>query len=155
MDSLDRKIIDILQCNNQLPAGAIAARVGLSPSAVQRRLQRLRDSGVIESDVSTVSPEAVGRHFLAIVGVAFETEFQRTRSQFADIVREMPEVMQCWFVTGETTDVILVVSTRDQNGYNALMSRLVEQLPIKRFTTNVVLERLKSGLAVPTDSMLL
>ncbi|HSP14468.1 MAG TPA: Lrp/AsnC family transcriptional regulator [Thermoanaerobaculia bacterium] len=151
MDDLDRKILDIVQRNNQSPADAIARQIGLSASAVQRRLKRLRDSGVIEGDVSTVSPEALGRNFLAIVSIVLEAESPQIRRKFAAIAREMPEIMQCYFVTGETADFFLVITARDKDDYNAIMLRLTDRFPgIKRYTTNVVLERLKSGLSVPT-----
>jgi Lrp/AsnC family leucine-responsive transcriptional regulator len=151
MDGLDRKILDIVQRNNQLAAETIARRVGLSASAVQRRLKRLRESGIIESDVSTISPGAVGLGFLVIVSVVLDSESPAIRRQFAKLVNDdMPEVMQCYYVTGESTDLVLVVTARDMNDYNSFMSRLVDQFPrIKRFSTNVVLERLKTGLSLP------
>jgi Lrp/AsnC family transcriptional regulator, leucine-responsive regulatory protein len=150
MDDLDRKILDIVQRNNQLTAGTIARRVGLSPSAVQRRLKRLRDSKVIEHDVSTVSPEAIGRGFIVIASIILESESTQIRRQFGKIVEAMPEVMQCYYVTGETTDFFLVVTARDKNDYNSFMARLTDQFPkIKRFSTNVVLDRVKTGLSVP------
>jgi len=150
MDDLDRKILDIVQRNNLLPAETIARQVGLSPSAVQRRLNRLRDSKVIERDVSTVSPEAVGRGFVAIVSIVLDSESPQIRRQFARLIDETPEVMQCYYVTGEGTDFFLVVTARNMNDYHELMTRLTDQFPrIKRFSTNVVMERVKSGLTIP------
>ncbi len=150
MDALDRKILDIVQRDNQLPAEKIAGRVGLSASAVQRRLKRLRDSGVIEHDVSTVSPDAVGRGFLAIASVLLDSEAPPIRRQFAKLVHDLPEVMQCYYVTGESADFLLFVTARDMNDYNAFMTRLAEEFPrIKHFSTNVVLERVKTGLSLP------
>ncbi len=148
MDELDRKILAVVQRDNQLPAAAIARAVGLSASAVQRRLKRLRETKVIERDVACVSPEAVGRHFLAIVSLTIEGEAVALRRQFARLVEELPEVMQCCYVTGEW-DFFLLVSARDVVDYNALMERLVEQFPpIKRFATNVIMERTKWGVGV-------
>jgi Lrp/AsnC family leucine-responsive transcriptional regulator len=150
MDDLDRKILDIVQRNNQLSAQTIAGQVGLSSSAVQRRLNRLRDSKVIERDVSTVSPEAVGRGFVAIVNIILESESPQIRRQFARLIEQTPEVMQCYYVTGEGTDFFLVVTARDISDYNEFMTRLTDDFPkIKRFSTNIVMERVKSGLAIP------
>jgi Lrp/AsnC family leucine-responsive transcriptional regulator len=150
MDALDRKILDIVQRNNQLPAEKIAGRVALSASAVQRRLKRLRDSGVIEQDISTISPDAVGRGFLAVARVIMDSDSPRIRRQFGELMNDLPEVMQCYYVTGETADFLIFVSARDMNDYNEFMSRLGNMFPrIKRFSTNVVLERVKMGLSVP------
>jgi Lrp/AsnC family leucine-responsive transcriptional regulator len=150
MDDLDLKILDIVQRNNLLSAASIARQVGLSPSAAQRRLNQLRESKVIERDVSTVSPDAVGRGFIAIVSIALDSESPQIRRQFARLIEETPEVMQCYYVTGEGTDFFLVVTARNMNDYHELMTRLTDQFPrIKRFSTYVVMERVKSGLTIP------
>jgi len=61
LDERDRAILDLVQRDNRLTSDAIGERVGLGATAVQRRLKRLRDLGVIEADVAIVSPKAVGR----------------------------------------------------------------------------------------------
>jgi Lrp/AsnC family leucine-responsive transcriptional regulator len=150
IDDLDRRILDVVQRDNQQSADAVGREVGLSPSAVQRRLKRLRETKVIERDVAVVAPEAAGRGFLVIANVIMESESAQLRRQFARIARETPEVMQCYYVTGEATDFFLLIAARDMNDYNDVMARIGEQFPkIKRFSTNVVLERIKSSAPLP------
>lgn len=151
MDSFDRKILGIVQHNNRLPAEKIAARVGLSPSAVQRRLKRLRDEGVIEAEVAVVSPEAVGRGLTAIVGVVIDKErpLMRALSEFKELMLRAPEVMQCYDVSGED-DFIVVVTARDMREYEAISRRLFMENPnVRRYKSSLVVRRIKSGLAVP------
>src|SRR5712671_1365200 len=74
MDSYDLKILGIVQRDNKQPTEKIADEIGLSASAVQRRLTRLRGTGAIEADVAIVSPEAVGRKLFAIVEVTMQRE---------------------------------------------------------------------------------
>jgi Lrp/AsnC family transcriptional regulator, leucine-responsive regulatory protein len=74
MDSFDIKILNIIQQDNRLSSERIAEQVGLSPSAVQRRVKRLREEGIIAADVAIVSPEATGRSFTAIVGIIIDKD---------------------------------------------------------------------------------
>ena len=149
LDDLDFKILDLVQHNNQLTAEAISRRVGLSSSAVQRRLKRLRRNKTIEFDASAVSPHAVGVNFAAVVGIKLDRESPQLFRQFKDLVLAMPEVMQCYYVTGNK-DLFLVVTARDLQEYNSFLHRLAEQFPhIAALDTSVVLERFKTGVSIP------
>lgn len=151
MDSFDVKILNIVQRDNRLPAEKIAERVGLSPSSVQRRLKRLRKNGIIEADVSVVSPEAAGRRLTAIVGVTLEHErpLSPMLEEFKRLMSRAPEVMQCYHVTGDS-DFVLIITAQDMQEYEALTRKLfVENESVRRFHTSVVVSRVKSGAIVP------
>jgi Lrp/AsnC family leucine-responsive transcriptional regulator len=149
LDDLDYKILDLVQHNNQLTTEVISRRVGLSPSAVQRRLKRLRRNRTIEFDASGVSPHAVGVNFTAIVGIKLVRESPQLFKQFKEVVAGMSEVMQCYYVTGDK-DLFLVVTARDLAEYNSFLRRLAEQFPhISGLDTSVVLERFKMSVAIP------
>ena len=111
LDSLDRKLLDAVQLDNAQTAEALAARVGLSPSACLRRLRRLREVKVIEADVALISPERVGRPLTMVVQVTLERERPDLIDAFKRTMRAAPEVMQCYYVTGET-DFVLIVTAR-------------------------------------------
>jgi Lrp/AsnC family leucine-responsive transcriptional regulator len=74
LDRADRALLDAVQKNNRLTSEELAQIVNLSPTACQRRLKRLREEGVIEADVSIVSPKAAGRGITMIVLVSLERE---------------------------------------------------------------------------------
>jgi len=149
LDDLDFKILNLVQHNNQLTTEAISRRVGLSPSAVQRRLNRLRKNKTIEFDASAVSPHAVGVNFAAVVGIKLDRESPQLYKQFEEMVLGMPEVMQCYYVTGEK-DLFLIVNARDLEEYNSFLQRLADEFPhIARLDSSVVLGRFKTGVAIP------
>lgn len=154
MDQLDLRILEIVQHNNRLPTEKIAARVGLSPSAVQRRLRRLRKDGVIEAEVAVVSPEAVGRGLMAVVSVVIDKErpLLRALTEFKELMQRTPEVMQCYHVTGGA-DFIVLVTARDMQEYEAVSRRLFMENPnVRRYESSVVIRRVKTGLCVPLVS---
>ena len=118
LDTLDLRILDLIQENAEMPGEAIAGAVGLSASAVQRRISRLKRDGVIEKVVALVEPRSVGRTMTVLVEVEIDNERRGSLDAFQRWVVEAPEVQSCWYVTGDA-DYALLVSTRDLDGYNA------------------------------------
>jgi Lrp/AsnC family leucine-responsive transcriptional regulator len=150
LDAADWKILDLVQRDNRLPAEKIAGRVGLSSSAVQRRLKRLRESGTIRSDVALIPPERVGRKLTVIVEVTIgERPLQRVFSEFKRLMLATDEVQQCYHVTGRA-DFILVITAADVEEYEALTRKLFVDNPnVARFETSIVVNKVKFTTTVP------
>lgn len=152
LDRFDLAILDILQADNTTPQRSIAQAVNLSAPAVQRRIQRLKDSGVIRANVAVLDPVKVGKPLTIVLEVHLDNERpDRTAPLRARIAAE-DAVQQCYSVTGEA-DYLLVVNVASMADYEALTRRLFEgDDNIKRFRTSVALASLKTGLRVPLDS---
>lgn len=149
VDSFDAKLLNEVQRDNRLTADELSKRVGLSPSSCQRRIARMRQDGIIEGDISVVSPEAVGRRLTLVVEVTLEREHPNIMSDFKRSMDAIPEVMQCYYVTGEV-DFILVLTAVDMRRYEEFTQRFFFENPnIKRFHTMVVMDTVKRGLYVP------
>ncbi|ALN63388.1 asnC family protein [Lysobacter antibioticus] len=150
MDEFDRRILQRLQLDARTTSEEIAESVGLSATAVQRRIKRLRSEGAIRAEVAIVDPAAVGQGLTVIVGIEL---IQGSRTDLIDrFKRRMaaePQVQQCYYVAGDH-DFVLVVLARDVRDYEALSRRLwFEDANIKRFSTTFVLDPVKTGLQVP------
>ena len=152
LDRFDLAILDILQTDNTTPQRVIAQAVNLSAPAVQRRIHRLKDSGVIRANVAVLDPVKVGKPLTIVLEVHLDNERpDRTAPLRARIAAE-DAVQQCYSVTGEA-DYLLVVNVASMADYEALTRRLFEgDDNIKRFRTSVALASLKTGLRVPLDS---
>jgi DNA-binding Lrp family transcriptional regulator len=149
LDRFDLDILAILQRDARTPQRLIAQAVNLSTPAVQRRIRRLEDAGVILRNAAVLDPARVGRPITILVAVEVESEqsapLDATRLAFA----AAPEVQQCYYVTGEA-DFILILTVPDMAAYQALTRRLFLDNPnIRRFRTFVAMERVKVDLAVP------
>jgi Lrp/AsnC family leucine-responsive transcriptional regulator len=150
LDEFDLKLLDAIQRNCRLTAEQLAGQVCLSPSAVQRRLHRLRQSKVIEAEVAIVSPDALGRSLTAIVEVTLDTDRPRVAEEFQRAIQAAPEVMQAYYVTGNA-DYILVITAKNMEDYEAFARAFLSKRPhMKYFRTSIVMRRVKSGMTVPT-----
>lgn len=143
LDAIDRKILAILQVDNQITNLALADRVGLSPPPCLRRVRRLRELGVIVRDVALVDPSKVGQTIIAFVGVELDRQREDVLTSFERKIAAEPQVQQCYFVSGEI-DYLLVVVCKDMESYNTFARRvLANEHNIKRFRTSFNLSRIK------------
>lgn len=148
LDALDRRILDLYQRDTRLPAEQIGATVGLSAAAVQRRLKRLRETGVITAETAQLDCAALGLGLTAIVHVDLIDESARASHAFRDRVVARPEVQQCYGVAGNV-DYVLVVVLADLAAYETFCAQcLLHDANVRSFTTQVVLEAAKRGGAV-------
>ncbi|MEM1049980.1 MAG: Lrp/AsnC family transcriptional regulator [Pseudomonadota bacterium] len=149
LDDFDRRLLRAVQRDSRQTGEAIAEATGLSPTACQRRLKRLRAAGVIERDVAVVSPKAVGRPVTLIVTLSLERERADIIDAFKRTVRETPEIMAGYYLTGDA-DFLMVVTARDMEDFEAFSRRVFYGNPhIKGFKTMVVIDRVKATYDVP------
>ncbi|RJF90483.1 Lrp/AsnC family transcriptional regulator [Sphingomonas cavernae] len=149
LDSFDRKLLTIVQHDADLTAEALGERVGLSASAVLRRLKRLRAEGVIVASIALVDPARVGKPTSFIVALEIERERPELVARLRKWLAEEAQIQQVYYVTG-SADFILIVTAPDVEAFDALMSRLMVDNPnVRRFTTNVALGVGKRSLFVP------
>jgi Lrp/AsnC family leucine-responsive transcriptional regulator len=149
LDEFDLKLLDAVQCNSRLTADQLAEKICLSPSAVQRRLRRLRERKIIQAEVAIVSPEALGRSLTAIVEVTLDTDRPKAVEEFQKAVQAAPEVMQGYYVTGNA-DFVLIVTAKTMQDYEEFAHRFLSKKPhVKHFRTSVVMRRVKWGVTVP------
>ncbi len=147
-DDLDRAILRRYQHNTRVPAATIGHEVGLSAAAVQRRIKRLREWGVVQAEIAQIDPAAVGLPVTVVVHVDIERETLRHIDTFKAVMRARPEVQQCWYTTG-LTDFIVVVRVASMAAYEQFTrDALVSHDNVARFTSYVVLGEVKSGLGL-------
>ncbi|WP_292637743.1 Lrp/AsnC family transcriptional regulator [Mesorhizobium sp.] len=149
LDSFDLAILAILQRDNTTPQRLIGEAVNLSAPAVQRRIKRMEQTGVIAGNVAVIEPAAVGQPITIFVEVELESE----RAELIDAAKRQfsatPEVQQCYYVTGEA-DFILVITVANMGAYETLTRKLFfDSNNVRKFRTFVAMDRVKVGLTVP------
>lgn len=149
MDSFDRKILALVQHNNLQTHEAIGAAIGLSPSAVRRRLHRLRSDGVIIADVALVDPARLG--VTVIVSVRMEQESQDSYAGFKARMRADPQISQCYTVAG-ALDFVVIGHFPDLAAYERWIdANILAEPTIARSDTAIVYSRIKFETAVATS----
>lgn len=153
LDKLDRQILRALQADGRATYDQVADAVGLSPSAVLRRVKRLEDSGVIDRYVALIRPESVGLGLTAYVNVRLEKHTDSAKRNPMDVFRASvmawAEVVECVALTGEM-DYQLRLVVADMAAYSRfMMDTLLKHPSVQDCKTSFVMDRVKSTTAVP------
>ena len=155
LDHFDEAILAILQTDNLTPQRKIAERVHLSPAAVQRRIKRLNDSGVVAANTAQLNPDALGRPLTILIEVQLVNELDALTAGFRARVAAEVAVQQCYAITGQA-DYLLIVTVADMQEYQAITERLFGgDHNIQRFNTSIALATLKRSLHLPLPAQTL
>ncbi|MFN3727074.1 MAG: Lrp/AsnC family transcriptional regulator [Allosphingosinicella sp.] len=149
LDALDRRLLAALQKDNLQTADQLAEQVGRSPSAIARRVRRLRASGAIAADVAIISDRAAGQPLSAIVHIQLERHAPQEGDRLRRRLAASPNVQLLLDIAG-TFDILLLVVAPDMAAYNAFAdANLAEHPAVRRFETSFVKKRVKATLAFP------
>ena len=149
LDDLDRRLLDLLQQDAGRSLERLGETIGLSPSAVQRRLTRYRSGGLIAKEVAVLDPEVLPGTVLACVLVTLERESQRLHASFRERMRTAPNVQQCYDLAGEW-DYLAVIVASSMAHCRAVLDELFMDAPnVKRFDSLFVFDAIKRGLNIP------
>jgi Lrp/AsnC family leucine-responsive transcriptional regulator len=150
LDEKDQKILALVQRDAKLPQAEIARRVGLSTAAVNERLRKLENAGVIRRYVAVVDPRSLGMSITAFVEVFIE--HPRHEAVFIDRLLELDEVLEVHHVTGEFS-LLLKVRVRDMDGLQQLLlHQLNAQEGVRQTRTVMVLSTVKEESFIPTGA---
>ena len=149
LDAIDQRILDSLQGNARLSNVELANAAGLSPSPCLRRVRALEDDGVIRGYAALVDQEAVGLPVSVFIMVSLEKQVERALETFEELVRALPEVMECYLMTGDS-DYLLRVVTRDLQAYEAfLMTHLTKFPGVSSIKSSFALKQVVYRTALP------
>ena len=153
LDRLDRAILARLQTDGRETHEAIGQQVGLSASAVLRRIRRLEEAGVIDRYVALLRPESLGLGLTAYLNVRLEKHTETHKRNPMDVfrasVQTWPEVVECASLTGEM-DYLLRVVVADMAHYSRfIMETLLKHPSVQDCKTSFVMDRVKTTTALP------
>jgi Lrp/AsnC family transcriptional regulator len=146
MDSVDRKILAILQKDASISIAELASRVNLSQTPCWKRIQKLEKEGVITGRVALLSPEKLGLGLTVFVSVETSDHSKPWLDNFAAVASDMPEVMDFYRMAGDV-DYMLRVVVADMAAYDQFYKRLIAAVPLKNVTSRFAMERIKATTA--------
>jgi len=153
LDSIDIKILDLVQHDAGLSVAEIADRVGLSSSPCWRRVKRLEEIGIITKRVTLLDREALGLGFEVVASVKLQLPTKENLETFEAAVQNWPEVVDCVTVTGAIDYMIRVVTT-DMHAYDAfLRDRPLALGLVSDVQSQIIMRVAKRTTAVPIASV--
>ncbi len=154
LDKIDKHILALMQFNGRISNLDLSDKVGLSPTPCSRRVKRLEDSGLIDGHVTLLNKEALGLNLTAIIGISMDRHTPDRFEQFEKAIVNMPEVIECSIVTGQTADFLLKVVVKDMQHYERfLLGNLTRLTGVTGVHSSFVLRHIVNKTALPLDQL--
>ncbi len=150
MDKFDQRILEILQKDASIGLAELASQVGLSTTPCWRRIQRLKDDGVILAQVTLCDPVSLNLGLTAFVTVRAARHDDLWTTRFLDGVAGIPEILEVYRMAGEV-DYLLKVVVSDIAGYDRVYKRLIKVAELVDVSSGFVMEVVRHTTALPLD----
>lgn len=152
LDDLDRLILHELQLDGAISNVELARRISLSPPAVHARIKRLKESGIIRQVVALVDREKAGYDLMCIVSVTLRWHQTEHINAFREQVITLPEVLECYFTTGDH-DFLLKVVVRNHKELERFLTQKLTPIPgVGHISTSIVLDELKNTTVLNVEA---
>ncbi|MBL7481190.1 Lrp/AsnC family transcriptional regulator [Legionella bononiensis] len=152
MDRTDKKILELLQTDSQISNQELADLVALSPSSCLRRVKLLEADGYIKKQVALLEPAQLGLHLTVIVLVGLNSHQPVIMNAFEETVRFLPEVIQCYLITGQSADYLLKIIVPDLQAYQSfLLGKLSAINGVDTVHSSFILRTISDTTALPLD----
>lgn len=149
IDKVDKEIIRLLQENSELSAAAVGEKIGLSQSPCWRRIQRLREDGLIMGQVMRFDRKKLGFDVMVFAQVKLTAHGRSKVPEFAETIRQFAEVQECHLVLGNI-DFLLRIVVRDIEEYERFFFEKLSHLAeIQEVHSNIVLSEIKYTTELP------
>jgi DNA-binding Lrp family transcriptional regulator len=149
IDSIDNRILSILQTDARISNQDLAERVGLSPSPCLRRVKALEARGIVQRYVALVDPSAVGQGLQAVVQVRLDRQTSDSVARFEKELLKYPQVLECYLIAGDW-DYVLRVVARDLDEFREFcVNRLAKIAGVGNLKSNISMKQVKYSTALP------
>ncbi|MEL6664520.1 MAG: Lrp/AsnC family transcriptional regulator [Pseudomonadota bacterium] len=153
MDSKDRQIVQALQAEGRLTNQDLSDRVNLSPSPCLRRVRLLEEQNVIKGYTALVDQKAWGLPVTIFIRIKLERHGDAAVSKFEKAIQNMPQVMDCWLMTGRS-DYLLRVIASDLDDYERFVRRELQRVPgIASIDTSFAYGSVKHAQVLPVPTV--
>jgi Lrp/AsnC family transcriptional regulator, leucine-responsive regulatory protein len=149
LDQIDRRILGFLQSQGRASNLELAQAVGLSPAQCHRRHRRLEEQGVIARYETRLDAARLGLSVVAFIHVAMEKGHIRDLKKFTDVIVDLPEILECYSVTGDFDYVIKVIARDLRSLSQFLMDKLMRLPGVNGVRSSVCLDEIKCTGALP------
>jgi Lrp/AsnC family transcriptional regulator len=150
MDSVDRKILNLLQADASLTVKQIAEQISLSVTPCWKRIQKLETQGFIRARVALLDPQKVNADVTVFVAITTNQHTTEWINRFSRAVSDIPEVMEIYRMSGEV-DYLLRVVVSSIAAYDSFYKKLVDRIELSSVTSSFAMEKIKYTTALPIN----
>ena len=152
LDRYDRQILDLLQRDGRISNQDLADKIGLSASPCLRRVRTLEDSGFITGYRALLDAKKLGLSLMALIHIAMDRYTPERFANFEKKISELPEVLECLLITGQTADYQLKIIVKDMDAYQILLLNKITRIEgVSGVQSSFVMRKVVDNTALPVS----
>ena len=149
MDHVDRKLLNLLQMNADLPLSEIAKKVGLSSTPCWNRIKKLEEKGIIKYKVSLVDKEKVGYSVTVFLSISVGNHSSDWFKEFERLVMRHSHILEVHRLTGSSADYLLKIIAKSIEEYDAFQQQLISEIQFTGMSSSISLKEVKNSKQIP------
>ena len=149
MDHIDRKLLNLLQVNADLPLSEIAKKVGVSSTPCWNRIKKLEEKGIIKYKVSLVDKEKVGYSVTVFLSISVGNHSSDWFKEFERLVMRHSHILEVHRLTGSSADYLLKIIAKSIEEYDAFQQQLISEIQFTGMSSSISLKEVKNSKQIP------
>ena len=149
MDDIDRKLLNLLQVNSDLPLSEIAKKVGVSSTPCWNRIKRLEEKGIIKYKISVVDKEKIGYAVTVFLSISVSNHNSNWFTEFEKVVMRHSHILEVHRLTGSSADYLLKIIAKSIEEYDAFQQRLISEIQFTGMSSSISLKEVKNIKQIP------
>ncbi|PPR47704.1 MAG: Leucine-responsive regulatory protein [Alphaproteobacteria bacterium MarineAlpha5_Bin9] len=151
LDEIDKKIINLLQKNANIPLTEISKRVGISSTPCWNRIRKLEEEGIILSKFTEINQEKINLPISIFVSLSINSHSDKWLTNFINVINKYDQITEVYRLTGSSSDYLLKVIAPSIKQYDELQQKLINELEFNNISSGIVLKVIKKNNYIPLD----
>ena len=151
MDSVDKKILSLIQTKANLPLSEISRRVGVSKTPCWNRIRKLEETCVIEKRVTVLNRHNIGLPIVVFLSISVSRHKSEWTEKFIRTINRFNEIIEVHRLTGSGSDYLLKIVARSIEDYDIFQQKLIEEVDFTSMSSSVSLQEMKHSYSLPLD----
>ena len=151
MDSLDKKILFLLQTDATMPLSELSRRVGISTTPCWNRIRKMEENGIIVSKVTVLDNKKINLNIVVFLSVSVSSHSKEWMSDFQKLLTRYDQIIEAYRLTGSSTDYLLKIVAPSIAEYDNFQQKLINEVKFTKMSSSIALKEIKKIHHLPLD----
>ena len=151
MDTIDKKILKIIQKNSNTSLSDLSKRVGISSTPCWNRVRKLEEEGVIKAKITVLNNKKINLPITVFLSVSISSQQDEWIKKFTDTIMKYDEIIEVYRLASSTADYLLKIVASSIENYDEFQQKLINEIEFTNMTSSISLKEIKKNYYLPLD----
>ena len=151
MDEIDKKILNVIQKNSNIPLTELSKRVGVSSTPCWNRVKKMEEEGIITSKISVLNNDKINLSITVFLSISVTSHQEEWVKKFNNTIMKYDQILEVYRLASSTADYLLKIVAPSIESYDQFQQKLINEFEFTHMTSNISLKELKKNNYLPLD----